>query len=231
MSRVHYDSAARQLAWLGQHARLAGVKLSAVSPAGCGLAAARDLAAGDVALSVPPQAWRPFSAAAAREAAGNAVATRTDAFAASLGAGAALADAALLALALAAQRRSESSPYVSALPVPDVPLLWPPPLRDALLRGTSAGPASVSQAAPPQQTRPLGTVSAPSRSCLRRHFPTACTLPQRAAGRRAAAGRARSGPHSAGLRRFPHHRHLAGDLAEGWTRWVAARSVGRRRCF
>ncbi|EOD14431.1 hypothetical protein EMIHUDRAFT_103494 [Emiliania huxleyi CCMP1516] len=124
MSRVHYDSAARQLAWLGQHARLAGVKLSAVSPAGSGLAAARDLAAGDVALSVPPQAWRPFSAAAAREAAGNAVATRTDAFAASLGAGAALADAALLALALAAQRRSESSPYVSALPVGSCAYRW-----------------------------------------------------------------------------------------------------------
>ena len=38
-------------------------------------------------------------------------------------------------------------PYLNQLPTPDVPLLWPPPLRAALLRGTSAGPAAESQAA------------------------------------------------------------------------------------
>jgi hypothetical protein len=96
--------------------------------------------------------WVPLSALEARRVLPEPVSKRVDELAASLGGGAALADATLLAARLA---RPDSAlratgavdAYLDVLETPDVPLLWPPPLRAALLRGTSAGPATESQAA------------------------------------------------------------------------------------
>lgn len=146
MSYVSSSGALRQLSWLSSR----GVCVSGVKHYelhGVGLAAATSAVAGEVLLSVPRQIWWPLSAAAAREALPTA---RIDAYAASLGAGPAFSDAALLAAHLAKHRltpASELAPFLADLPNPDLPLMWPPALRAVLLRGTSAGPAAESQAA------------------------------------------------------------------------------------
>ena len=118
--------------------------------AGAGLAAASAASAGRVLLSIPRAVWAPLSALEARSALADAAVARVDKHAASVGGGAALADATLLASRIAqpdAALQAALGPYLQELPTPDVPLLWPPPLRMALLRGTSAGPAAESQAA------------------------------------------------------------------------------------
>ena len=65
------------------------------------------------------------------------------------GSGSQLADAVLLASTIAQQAATspEHVPYLSQLPPPDVPLLWPAPLRTALLQGSSADGASQQQTA------------------------------------------------------------------------------------
>lgn len=151
MSNVSRTAASRVLAWLrSQH----GVCSQQVEigfeehSGGVGLVAARAAAAGDVLLSVPAACWQPLSARAARSALPAAVVERVDASVAALGAGGgSLADAALLAAALASRPPHLSSvlSYLDELPQPDVPLLWPAALRTALCHGSSVGPAVESQ--------------------------------------------------------------------------------------
>ena len=146
MSLVSPERAASILSWLGSHAvDLSRITTFATRSAGTGIAATVTASAGDVLVSIPSTVWKPFSALDARESLSKSTIERVDAHAASLGGGSALADGSLLAARLLEQR--ESSPYLTALPMPDVPLLWPAQLRFALLRGTSAGPAAESQAA------------------------------------------------------------------------------------
>ena len=159
MSLLSLASAHRHLAWLERRGVMFGanVGLSHAASMGAGLVAAKSLPAGEVLVSIPPAVWKPFSAeeASRTEACAEAVA----AHAASLGAGVSFSDAALLAARLArfvtmsgdGQDSDDSGDgniaYLASLPPPDVPLLWPAPLRAALLRGTSAGIAAESQVA------------------------------------------------------------------------------------
>ena len=147
MSCLSPTSAAAHLAWLSSR----GVRLSRIKlheSHGSGLALAGGFAAaGEVILSIPAEVWKPFSAASARTSLPASVTSRIDEYADSLGAGASFSDAAILAHILSQPQHRASSPYLSDLPQPDVPLLWPAPLRAALLRGTSAGPAAESQVA------------------------------------------------------------------------------------
>ena len=102
--------------------------------------------AGDVLLSIPRAVWQPLSAAHVRQSLPSSLVARADAHAASIGAGASFGDAALLAHHLAHHSdQCDESQYLAWLPHPDVPLLWPEVLKNALLRGTSAGPAADSQ--------------------------------------------------------------------------------------
>ena len=86
-----------------------------------------ELKPGDVALSIPREAWAPFSAAAAREraaAARPAALQRLD----DAVKRAQLADSAVLAAELAARARNPSDPFLASLPGAaeiDVPAVWP----------------------------------------------------------------------------------------------------------
>jgi len=128
-----------------------GVRLDRVTPheysgMGLGLAAAVPLRLGEVALQVPRACWLPFSAVAARERMvkrSSAAVARVD----SLARGGSLGDAALLAAHLElSPHGSQAATWLGDIGPPDVPLLWPPALRRALLHGTSAAPATESQA-------------------------------------------------------------------------------------
>jgi hypothetical protein len=146
MSRLPPAAAAAQLSWLGsQGVSLARVALSAVH--GTGLTTSMAANAGDVLLSIPAPVWQPFSAATARQRVPAAVVGRVEERSTALGAGSSFCDAALLAYHLAEPSQRAHSPYLSGLPPSDVPLLWPAPLRGALLGGTSAAPAAASQVA------------------------------------------------------------------------------------
>jgi hypothetical protein len=146
MSRLPPAAAAAQLSWLGsQGVSLARVALSAVH--GTGLTTSMAANAGDVLLSIPAPVWQPFSAATARQRVPAAVVGRVEERSTALGAGSSFCDAALLAYHLADPSQRAHSPYLSGLPPSDVPLLWPAPLRGALLGGTSAAPAAASQVA------------------------------------------------------------------------------------
>lgn len=146
MSRLSVVAGARVLSWLErQGVAIINVALMRdAGSAGVGIAAERRISRGDVLLSVPHQCWAPFSAQHAREKMAPSTLQAVDSFSTSVGAqGSQLADAALLAAALA----TSDAEYVHSLPQPDVPLLWPGSVRALLLRGSSAERATEQQAA------------------------------------------------------------------------------------
>jgi len=149
MSRLSRLEATAVLSWLTQRHGVAigRVALCDAGPAGIGVAASSGAAAEDILLAIPRMVWSPFSAATARLTLPPSVPVAVDAQAASLGGGSHFADAVLLAGTIAnAEASPEHAPYLSMLPSPDVPLLWPSPLRVALLQGSSAEPAAQQQA-------------------------------------------------------------------------------------
>lgn len=151
MSAVARTSADAILAFIGSRgADLTRIRTIDAHHAGTGLAAAVCAKAGDVLLRIPRQVWEPLSALDARNAVPEATTQRVDKLAASLGGDATLADATLLAARLARPDmalQAALQPYLTQLPTPDVPLMWPPQLRMALLRGTSASSMAESQVA------------------------------------------------------------------------------------
>ena len=152
MSRLSRVEATQIMAWLSQRHRidLGRIALCDARVAGTGLKSTAAAAHGDVLLKLPRAVWYPFSAAVARETLPSSVITSIEAQATSVGgSGSQLADAVLLASTIAQQAATspEHAPYLSQLPPPDVPLLWPAPLRKALLQGSSADGASQQQTA------------------------------------------------------------------------------------
>lgn len=102
-----------------------------------------------MALSVPAAAYSPFSAAGARAVLPYTVRDAVGARVAAMGASSHLADSTLLAVVLAMRTRSGSGDeagYLQCLPQQlDVPALWPAPLRQLLLRGSSCERSCDSQ--------------------------------------------------------------------------------------
>lgn len=154
MSFLSLASASRTVAWLeSRGVSFTNVALSHAMGIGAGLVAARNVRPGEILVRIPPSVWKPLSALASKD---QPYAERISAHAASLGAGDLFSEAALLAARLARlvdpsgnhqglEDVQEALPYLSSIPPPDVPLLWPSELRSALLRGTSAVTAAVSQ--------------------------------------------------------------------------------------
>ena len=146
MSRLSASSAASVLRWL----QSGGVQTARVQVtdtlAGAGLSASSAVAAGDVLLSVPSAAT--LTAKDARSWFPQSVVEAVDEYAASLGGSQSqLSDASLLACRIASDSRdSPHARYLELLPPADVPLLWPSPLRAALLRGSSTDRAAQQQA-------------------------------------------------------------------------------------
>ena len=123
---------------------LARVAMRAYGEAGTGLAAAGAIAAGEVALSVPPACWRPLSAEGARAVLPTATVAHVERGVAEMGGGASLADSTLLAAALVAARAGRAGGASAAAP---------------LLRSLPARPAALPRA----PTRP-GAARSPRRS-------------------------------------------------------------------
>ena len=151
MSRLSRADASHVLSWLRHRFGVVTerIALCESQSAGMGVSASSRCEAGDVLLAVPAQAWEPFSALHARATCPPRALAEVERHTARLGGGAnQLADAVLLANAIANTTAStEHAPYLSRLPMPDVPLLWPPPLRAALLQGSSAERSAQQQAA------------------------------------------------------------------------------------
>lgn len=127
-----------------------GVRLECAAPReyvrmGLGLAATTPLPPHALALEVPPAVWRPLSAShAAEQLHERSSGCVARASAVVRGSTSAL-DAALLSAHLALSPPGSSVATMIGDLAPDVPLLWPPPLRRALLHGTSCSLAVESQ--------------------------------------------------------------------------------------